>query len=328
MLNSDMIISCDWGSSRFRMRLVDCNAYKSIKEIDSDDGIATLNYKSPGKGKKEKYLLQFLQQQANELLNDLSQKPENICIVLSGMASSTIGIRELPYAPTPFSVSGTDMVSAWIRPSEDCGYPLLLLSGIATGNDVMRGEETQLIGLQSLMGKEINNEKEQLYIFPGTHSKHINIKDEKVQRFSTFMTGELFALLSHQSILRDSVAQPQDDTINTEASAAFEAGMAASSASVLTNTIFSARTNILFNRYTREQNYYFLSGVLIGTELKTIQHNTQQLFLCAGSSLQWLYSKGLESSGLDNIMVIPAPVMDIAAVAGHVDTFRKRYHYE
>ncbi len=74
--------------------------------------------------------------------------------------------------------------------------PYILVSGFQTDTDIMRGEETKLLGF------DIPDDEERIFIFPGTHSKHVFVKNKTGIDFKTYMTGELFNLMSEKSILR------------------------------------------------------------------------------------------------------------------------------
>ncbi|MEJ7588662.1 MAG: 2-dehydro-3-deoxygalactonokinase, partial [Ferruginibacter sp.] len=112
----------------------------------------------------------------------------------------------------------------------------------------------------------IANETEQLFIFPGTHSKHLSVKNGMVTSITTYMTGELFDLLSSKSILSASVKKNE----RGDNSPFFIEGVIKGTGSNLTNSIFHVRTNHLFNKITSFENYDYLSGLLIGHELKEI----------------------------------------------------------
>src|SRR5690606_11395652 len=133
-------------------------------------------------------------------------------LLISGMASSSIGIEELPYADLPFNINGSDAVCAYFEPGHELSHPVFLISGVRAAHDVMRGEETQLVGVCDLLGKTVqnHNEAEQVFIFPGTHSKHIYINNARIREFKTYMTGEYFDLLRHKSILSHGVSDVQD----------------------------------------------------------------------------------------------------------------------
>ncbi|HEX3934903.1 MAG TPA: 2-dehydro-3-deoxygalactonokinase, partial [Puia sp.] len=113
-----------------------------------------------------------------------------------------------------------------------------------------------------------------VFVFPGTHSKHIDVRDGQAVAFKTYMTGELFALLTQQSVLAASVTAP-DKTGSAAGSAAtlpeaFFAGIAATRNASLLHSAFLTRTNQLFHKYNKEDNYHFLSGLLIGEELREL----------------------------------------------------------
>src|SRR5205085_11075608 len=119
-----------------------------------------------------------------------------------GMASSSIGMKELPYADLPFLLDGHSAYSEWINGGPVIANPILLISGVQHAGDVMRGEETQLTGVSSMTDAP---DGDMLYIFPGTHSKHITVINNRITYFSTFMTGEVFDLLVKHSILSQAV---------------------------------------------------------------------------------------------------------------------------
>jgi 2-dehydro-3-deoxygalactonokinase len=115
-------------------------------------------------------------------------------------------MMELPYGSLPFATDGRGVLTHLEPANADLPHDVLLISGIRSADDVMRGEETQLIGC--IQGNA-NAATEGTFIFPGTHSKHIQVKNGEVSGFQTFMTGELFDLLRRHSILKDAVAAPE-----------------------------------------------------------------------------------------------------------------------
>jgi len=141
------------------------------------------------------------------------------------MASSSVGWRELPYAKTPFPLDGSGVRSdelTWSKP-EWLG-PVHLISGVATACDMMRGEETEIIGLMS-EASLASQRNRSLLILPGTHSKHVWIEDQSVVEFRTFMTGELFEVLGQQSLLKasvDAAVQVRSDSLSGPDRAAFQ----------------------------------------------------------------------------------------------------------
>ena len=240
------IICADWGTSVLRLRLVDTEGERILQSESSDQGIAlTYNsWSSSGEGRLAFYM-RILSAAAAGLT------PTPLPIVLSGMASSNIGIKQLPYVALPIHADGSDVYAEWLD-------SVLLISGVKSPGNAMRGEETQLAGCSPVTGSH-------LFIFPGTHSKHIYVSGPMVTRFTTYMTGEFFTLLSRYSMLSNSVAPA-----TAFLAAPFAEGVRAAQLSGLLESAFAVRTNHLFGKFTPEENYYFLSGLLIGSELKDL----------------------------------------------------------
>ena len=138
-------LSCDWGTSSFRLRLVNSDNLRIESTIRNDEGIAAVYNKWINSGNAESerraFYLQRLQVQINELSQQAGISLERVPIILSGMASSSIGIAELPYHKMPFKTDGSDLLV-----EELPEYHMLIISGARTDEDVMRGEETMLIG--------------------------------------------------------------------------------------------------------------------------------------------------------------------------------------
>ena len=97
-------------------------------------------------------------------------------IVVSGMASSSLGMVTLPYKRIPFKTDGSDLELLWVKSSPEFSHDIIILSGVCSETDVMRGEETQLVG-----SVDQRYQREQVYVFPGTHSKHITVREAWLQ---------------------------------------------------------------------------------------------------------------------------------------------------
>jgi len=197
-------ISCDWGTSNLRLRLVDTNSRTMLKEIETNEGIAPVYHSwknEPAETDRFFYYLSVLNRHIGKWKDEDEFSLESIPVLVSGMASSTIGIVELEYAQMPFRADGSGLVVKKIDASTAFPFPLFIISGASTNTDVMRGEETLLAGCDTASGKT------ELIIFPGTHSKHVTVVNGIANNLSTYMTGEFFDLLSRQSILAASVHQ-------------------------------------------------------------------------------------------------------------------------
>ena len=291
-----------------------------LAELKSPNGMAIMHSEWKEKHAnaglaQEAFMLNFLAEKINSW-NAAGRALDSLPIVISGMASSTIGIRELRYADIPYPASGSAAITEWIPAAGALKQPVLLVSGVRTADDVMRGEETQLIGLLELIN--IDTSKSQLFIFPGTHSKHIDFEDGQMTGFNTYMTGELFALISKQSILANSIAANKKLPDGHSKFTAFRQGVLFSMNNNLLHTLFTVRTNQLFQQLKLEENYYYLSGLIVGAELTALQpKKNMQLVLAGEAALVDLYKGALETLGLDkDLVTVPGDMMDKALIAG------------
>ena len=232
-------------------------------------------------------------------------------VIISGMASSSIGMRELPYASLPFFANGHALsVEKW----QPKGFPheISLISGVKSKDDVMRGEETQLVGLYQLLHPAGNS----LFILPGTHSKHIFLENDAISSFHTFMTGEIFDVLSAHSILNGSIEKGDFDS---SALAAFQKGvlMSVEKSSVL-NALFMVRTNALFEKFSKNENYYFLSGLLIGAECNYLtDKKLDQIYICSSGMLFSLYLEAAKTLGISiSSELLTDEMVDLALLKG------------
>ena len=185
-------------------------------------------------------------------------QPRVLCLI-AGMAGSQQGWMEAPYCPCPAGFADIAAQLVWVETGRIAIVPGLSVDtdGIP---DVMRGEETQVFGALQLLGIQAAR-----LVLPGTHSKWVSVSNGCITDFSTWMTGEFYALLSRHSILERTL--PSTDTPHDEA--AFKQGVAcALNGDGLLHTAFSARTLSLFKRMASDALPSYLSGLVIGEELK------------------------------------------------------------
>ena len=189
----------------------------------------------------------------------------SLCLI-AGMAGSQQGWMEAPYCPCPAGFTDIAAQLAWVEPGRVAIVPGLSIdkNGIP---DVMRGEETQVFGALQLL-----NLNDARLVLPGTHSKWVSVKNQQVTDFSTWMTGEFYALLRQHSILTRTL--PANDAAHHDVhdGTAFEQGIKhALHGDGLLHTAFSTRTLSLFKRIATEVLPSYLSGLVIGEELKCQQ---------------------------------------------------------
>ncbi|MEJ7694783.1 2-dehydro-3-deoxygalactonokinase [Daejeonella sp.] len=319
------LLCCDWGTSTFRLRLVGTSDYKVIAEQQSAEGVAITfsSWQAEGSSNRFDFYAFKLKSAIDQLARSSALDLSNIPVIVSGMASSSIGMEEIPYAPVPFALDGSGVSCRIFENYNGAGSSLTLVSGIRTHNDVMRGEEAQLIGLFNLAETSAIDKEDALFVFPGTHSKHMRVERKSIVGFQTFMTGEIYNILSEHSILKDSIGTGGDFE-NPGNQGAFINGVESSESSNLLNTLFAVRTNQLFSKFRKEQNAFFLSGLLIGTELRQLADESyRQLVICSGKHLYGHYRLAAEALCLtENITFIQPELIEKATIAGQVQIFK------
>ena len=264
----EKFLSCDWGTSAFRLRLIQVKDFVVLAEAASSEGISqSFSLWKQSRQREEERLffyLRIIKDHIHQIETKLKYSLKGIPVIISGMASSSMGMLELPYKSVPFPLDGSGMEVSWNEPSGFFNHEMLLISGSKTVDDVMRGEETKVIGCAP-----DSKGPAELYIFPGTHCKHIKVRGGKVEHFKTFMTGELFELLSVRSILANGVERT-GWLDHEENKIGFELGVMDSMHSNLLHSLFWVRTNDLFDKLGKEENYFYLSGLLIGNEIREL----------------------------------------------------------
>ncbi|MBS4045739.1 MAG: 2-dehydro-3-deoxygalactonokinase [Alphaproteobacteria bacterium] len=273
------MIGIDWGSSGFRAyRLSDDGSIRERRTAAS--GIASLTPTD---------YAAVLQQQIGDWLHDEPATP----VLLCGMVGSRQGWREAAYAECPAGMA--ELVAQLCPVDLGGGRRAYIVPGLscrgADGNpDVMRGEETQIFGLDL--------PAEATLCMPGTHSKHVQVRDGRIASFATAMTGEVFSLLKSHGLIAAMLA-PADSKPEELDTAAFESGLALSGQpGGLLHHIFSVRTRRLFNELSAEAAAHYLSGILIGHELRATAWAGQVVIVGTGV-LAMRYRKAFAFLGMD-----------------------------
>ncbi len=275
----------DWGTSNLRIWLVDSQG-AVLGERQSPEGMGSLD-KAAYPAVLEGHLSAL-------------GAPSDLPVVVAGMAGARTGWREAPYVETPAPLVG--LFQHAVQP-EGVSRPVYILPGVCQREggayDVMRGEETQLAGA---LEQGLDNA---LFCLPGTHSKWALVEDGQVRRFSTVMTGELFNLISRQSILRLSVPEDGDAEADPEifdaaVAQALEPGFA------LTSVLFSIRAEGLLTPDARINPAARLSGLLIGAEIAAIRDDLQRhgkAYLIGTGKLTRLYARAITKAGGEPVML-------------------------
>jgi 2-dehydro-3-deoxygalactonokinase len=281
-------IGVDWGTTGFRAyRLGGDGAPLEIRNAEA--GILAID-----DGDFEGAL--------ESLIGDWLDADAAVPVVLSGMIGSRNGWREVPYLPCPASLF--DLAAALLEVSLERGRSVWIAPGVSCRDadsvpDVMRGEEVQILGSVAALGNE-----EAVFCLPGTHSKWVRVRDRRIIGFATFMTGEVFDVLRRHSILGRGIehAAWSDE--------AFVAGIDRSGDSAgLLHHAFGVRASGLFGELPPERAGAFLSGLLIGSEIRAAQADQPPgglpIRLIGAEGLAALYKTALEHLGMTAVSADP-----------------------
>ncbi|MDT1062828.1 2-dehydro-3-deoxygalactonokinase [Paracoccus sp. CPCC 101403] len=269
-------IAVDWGTTRLRVWAM--QGSEVLDNRSSDKGMGSLTPEG-----FEPALL--------ELVADwLGDRP--VPVIACGMVGARTGWVEAEYRPTP--CTPLDPLRATRPLVADPRLQVHILPGLSQIDppDVLRGEETQIAGFLAR-----NPDFEGTLCLPGTHCKWVRIASGMVEGFHTFMTGEVYALLSRQSVLRLTIgdARPDMDSF-LEASA-----QAATNADMAPAGLFPLRAAALLNGLTAEQGAGRLSGLLIGSELAAARPlwSDRRVVIIGAPELSALYAGALTQAGAD-----------------------------
>ncbi|VUS38429.1 2-dehydro-3-deoxygalactonokinase [Klebsiella huaxiensis] len=263
-------IAVDWGSTQLRGWLIRNGQCVETKQLPL--GVTRLNGQLP-----EEVFQQHLAPWRG---------PEKLPVLMAGMIGSDAGWQSVPYLPCPAAIDapGQQLFAVaegvWIIPG--------LKIEQAGEYNVMRGEETQLLGAWQLAPAEC-------YVMPGTHCKWVQAERGVVRHFATAMTGELHHLLMTQSLLgKGLTAQLPDD-------AAFELGLEKGLAQPsLISELFVTRAARVLGALAATSVSDYLSGLLIGAEVATLgqRYRTSTVTLVGDPALNARYRRAMMACGM------------------------------
>ncbi|NLU99691.1 2-oxo-3-deoxygalactonate kinase [Marinomonas sp. UCMA 3892] len=278
-------IAVDWGTTNLRVFLMNHDGCIQAQR-DSDRGMLKL-----GSAEFESVL--------SDLLGDWLTP--DLPIYMAGMVGSRGGWQEVPYQQCPIKLDDLSEHLFWLStslPNKVAIVPGLRGTSVGGLLDVMRGEETQLLGALDWLEEQGRADESPVFCLPGTHCKWAQITEGKVTRFSTSITGELFARLNDESSLVKGL--PKSDLLNE---AAFKKGVLASQqAGGILHHLFSARSRFVGGELAAEEVRDYLSGVVIGHDvndiLSSIDTPTAPVFIIGSETLSARYALALSSRDL------------------------------
>ncbi len=277
------LLAVDWGTTNCRAWVVDAAGAPLSHQAFPNLGVSRLD-----RGEARAQFLDTVRP---------AMEAENLPTLMTGMIGSTLGWIEAPYADCPADAQA--LAQALATPDDAAGpsvriVPGLRCQGVTGAPDVMRGEETQIVGW--LAGDDARRRGTHIVCHPGTHAKWARLVDGRIERFVTVMTGELFDVLGAHSVLKLAPDLPDDDD-------AFDDGVqAAGDGGALAARLFSARSRVVGGGANASSAMSYLSGLLIGADVaaspELINIDSGQVINLVGEeSLCRLYGKAMKLSG-------------------------------
>jgi 2-dehydro-3-deoxygalactonokinase len=252
MTASSLRIVLDWGTSSFRALLVDGHGHVLARK-ETDQGIQGMS--------RERFPEVLLAAVA-----DWRAAHGPLKIYAAGMVGSRNGWVEMPYVPCP--ADAATLAAAVKRLTLEHGLDITFIPGLTDTAavpfpDVMRGEETQLVGL--------GLQRDVTVVMPGTHSKWARIEGGRIVRFHTFLTGEMYGLLAKHSFVAKAAEKPSAPNFDAYARGLNIALAEKARAPGLLGRLFAVRSGWLAGEVAPAQMLDLLSGIVIGSEFDEAQ---------------------------------------------------------
>lgn len=272
------MLAIDWGTSSFRAYRLD-SAGRIVDSRSAPKGILAVE------GGK---FAEALEMEIGDWLR-AGEAP----VVMSGMIGSRQGWAEAAYAECP---AGFDEIAGALKEVRWDGRRAWIVPGVtcrdeAGVRDVMRGEEVQILGTLDQLGSG-----EHWFCLPGTHSKWTYVRDGRIERFWTHMTGETFAVLKGYSILGRMMSGEEQDM------AAFAEGVSRSGQpGGLLHHLFGVRARGLFGDLDDRSSASYLSGILIGHELRSAPSGAKRIHLLCTPQLARIYESAARILGIEPV---------------------------
>ncbi|MBW7981000.1 2-dehydro-3-deoxygalactonokinase [Enterobacillus tribolii] len=280
---NESFIAIDWGSTNLRAWLYQQG--QCIDSLISESGVTRLQGRTP-------------QQCFSDLISPWFSRCGTVPVIMAGMVGSNAGWQSVPYLPCPVALTAiphhlTQVASP--LPGDVRIIPGLSVNRADNAN-VMRGEETQLIGAQRLHAAS-------LCLMPGTHSKWVRMEGDTVMDFRTVITGELHHLLLKHGLIGVGIGEQKADEN------AFRQGMETgfNDAGVVSR-LFEVRAAHLLGQRDKSSVSEWLSGLLIGNEVAQMRYqyplkSGETLAIIGGSGLAERYSRALAYAGINGHVI-------------------------
>jgi len=322
------LIALDWGTTSLRAYKLAADGVV-LEQRALSSGIMQLP-KTPriihGRECADGFELAF-----DQACGDWLDAQPDLPVIACGMVGSAQGWREAAYCETPADVANLGKSLQTVVSLR--GTTVHIVPGVIQRSrlpNVMRGEETQVLGVLQQLPAEAGADL--LIGLPGSHSKWVEVVDGCITHFDTFMTGEVFAVLSEHSIL----GRTQQPSVTFEAQA-FDRGvqvaLSADGGLGVLSTVFSARTLGLTGELSPSLQADYLSGLMIGHELAALaavqrqrrnNPNLPSIVLIGNGQLCARYSRALDACGFAQVTLAEQAtergLWQLARAAGLIDS--------
>lgn len=293
------LIALDWGTSRCRAYLMG-DSGSIFAERQTLSGSMAVSAQADT---ARTTAAQMFEQAFTEMCGEWLAEFPGISVIACGMVGSNHGWVEAPYRRIPADLSAPGPTLTTVRTAEGVAVNIIpgLFSEIGLA-DVMRGEESQVLGALAGAACEPAAQGDRVVLLPGTHSKWVRVDGTTVTDFTTCMTGELYGLLTKDSTL--SLLAVPSDRPDWEA---FDKGLDVATSRAGTGgtlcTAFSARTLAITGALAPGQVEDYVSGLLIGHELTGVYASwldgySGEVLVCGSPHLTERYRRALESRGV------------------------------
>ena len=272
---------------------------------------------------REQFFTVFLAEKLLKLGEEAVNRNSLCPIIISGMASSAIGLRNLPYAKAPCWLSPEALLvdSNLSLPAPFEGSRVLLVSGLSSSDNVMRGEECELLGLIDLLAIP-NDGRTRHVVLPGTHSKQVALAGHRLLSFRTYMTGELFELISKHSVLSVTLNQDSAPLRDSDQREIEDRCLESIIAGLGLSSLFHIRARHLLEDCCGDQAKYALSVLLIGLELAALAQqtaaNSSAVIIAGSTTISDIYVRlARRLLPAADLTVIQSTILDATVVRGH-----------
>jgi 2-dehydro-3-deoxygalactonokinase len=319
------LIALDWGTTSCRAYLLGDGGVV-LAEMREPSGIMEVTARASVAGTP---LEVVYEQTFMGLCGEWLARQPRLPVIACGMVGSNKGWAETEYRPVPTDLAAPAELTPVLTRD---GVTVHIIPGVNLNSsslpDAMRGEETQILGIltKDTRGGLLDNHPDCIVLLPGTHSKWVRMTGTTIIDFTTYMTGEFYALLTKGSILsRLLIRADQSDW------EAFDRGLEVAASpsgrgGILT-TAFSARTLVITCELAPNQVEDYLSGLLIGHELAGIFSSwlddpPATIILCGDPDLNERYRRAIERLGVPVTIAIansaPFGMWNVARATGLV----------